>query len=72
MLETVQLRPLEGDHFRWRWTPDGAYSASSAYRSFFLGMSTLQGAKELWKASTPPKVKFFFFLSCLSWTDLDG
>jgi hypothetical protein len=35
-LEDVQLRPLESDRFVWHWTPDGTYSASSAYRSFFL------------------------------------
>jgi hypothetical protein len=62
-LEFVQLRSLASDRFVWRWTPDGAYCASSAYRSFFLGMSSLLGAKELWKASAPPKVKFFFWLA---------
>jgi hypothetical protein len=36
---------------------------SSAYRSFFIGMSSLLGAKELWKASALPKVKFFFWLA---------
>ena len=46
-LEDVQLQPLVSDRFIWRWTPDGTYSASSAYRSFFLGMSSLLGAKEL-------------------------
>jgi hypothetical protein len=59
-LESVQLRPLQGDCFVWGWTPDDVYSASSAYRSFFLGMSSLLGAREVWKASAPPKVKFFF------------
>jgi hypothetical protein len=43
--------------------PDGAYSASSSYRSFFLGMSSLLGAWEVWRASAPPKVKFFFWLA---------
>jgi hypothetical protein len=62
-LEDVQLRPLESDRFVWHWTPNGTYSASSAYRSFFLGMSSMLGAKELWKASAPLKVKLFFWLS---------
>ena len=62
-LESVQLRPLVGDRFVWRWTPDGVYSASSSYRSFFLGISSLLGAREVWKASAPPKVKFFFWLA---------
>jgi hypothetical protein len=42
-LEFVVLRPHVGDRFLWKWTPDGVYSASSAYRSFFLGMSSLLG-----------------------------
>jgi hypothetical protein len=62
-LESVQLQPLVSDRFVWRWTPDGYYSASSAYRFFFVGMSSLLGAKELWKASAPSKVKFFFWLA---------
>ena len=36
-LESVQLRPLVGNRFVWRWTPYDVYSASSFYRSFFLG-----------------------------------
>jgi len=52
-----------GDRFVWRWTPDGVYSDSSSYRSFFLGISSLLGAREVWKASAPPKVKFFFWLA---------
>lgn len=54
-LEGVQLQPLVCDRFIWRWTLDGTYSASSVYRSFFLVMSSLLGAKELWKASALPK-----------------
>jgi len=57
------LQPLVSDRFVWRWTPDVTYSASSTYRSFFLGMSSMLGAKELWKASAPPKVKLFFWLA---------
>lgn len=65
-LEGVHMQPLASDRFIWRWTtwtPDGTYSMSSAYRSFFLGMSSMLGAKELWKASAPPKVKLFFWLA---------
>jgi hypothetical protein len=62
-LESVVLRPHVGDRFIWKWTPDGVYSASSAYCPFFLGMSSLLGAKELWKASAPPMVKFLFWLA---------
>jgi hypothetical protein len=62
-LENVQLRPLEADRFVWRWTTDGQYSVSSAYRAFFTGWMTLLGSRELWRANVPPKVKFFFWLA---------
>jgi len=62
-LEEVHLRPLVSDRFVWRWTPDCSYSTSSPYRSFFLSMSSMLGAKLLWKASVPPKVKLFFWLA---------
>jgi hypothetical protein len=38
------------------------YSASSAYKVFFMGMASLRGAKELWRTRAPPKCKFFFWL----------
>jgi hypothetical protein len=58
----VVLDDLTSDWFIWHWTADGTYSASSAYRAFFIGMMSLQSAKELWKAWAPPKCKFFFWL----------
>jgi hypothetical protein len=62
-VEGIQLNQLEADRFVWRWTANGEYSASSAYRSFFIGMTSLRGAKEVWGAAVPPKVKFFFWLA---------
>jgi hypothetical protein len=62
-LENVQLRPLEPDRFVWRWTPDGRYSVRSAYRAYFASWTSMAGAKELWRAHVPPKVKFFFWLA---------
>jgi hypothetical protein len=58
------------DRFIWRWTVNGKYSAFSAYRSFFIGMSTMIGAKQLWKVKVPPKVKLFFWITLHSrlWT----
>lgn len=61
---------MQEDRFVWRWTADGKYSPSSAYRAFFAGSSLLLGAKELWKTKAPLRVKFFFWLAlhhCL-WT----
>lgn len=63
VLHGVTLNPLQADRFIWKWTPDGNYTASSAYRAFFVGSSSLLGAKELWKVKAPPKVKFFFWLA---------
>ena len=63
VLEAVVLRPQAEDRFCWRFISDGVYSASSAYKAMFVGSSTLRGAKELWKTSAPPKVKFFFWLA---------
>lgn len=53
----------EEDRFIWRFSADGTYSASSAYRAMFTGTIRLRGAKHLWKASVPPKVKYFFWLA---------
>jgi hypothetical protein len=54
-LESVELRPLDTDHFVWRWTPDSTYSIGIVHESLLPG-------RELWKASTPLRVKFFFGL----------
>jgi len=51
------------DRFVWKWSSDGKYSASSAYRAFFVGATSLLGAKELWKVKAPPQVKFFSWLA---------
>lgn len=63
LVETVVLRPDVQDKFIWQFGPDGVYSASSDYRAMFIGSVQLRGAKQLWKASAPPKVKFFFWLA---------
>jgi hypothetical protein len=63
LLRDVQLRPLKPDHFTWRWTADGQFSARSTYRAYFEGWISMAGAKELWRAAVPPKVKFFFWLA---------
>jgi hypothetical protein len=63
LLHDVNLNPLQTDRFVWKWSPDGKYSASLAYRAFFAGSTSLLGAKELCKTKAPPKVKFFFWLA---------
>jgi hypothetical protein len=59
----VQLQPLLPDRFVWQWTTDGRYSVRSAYRAYFTGWTAMAGAKKLWRATVPPKVKFFFWLA---------
>jgi hypothetical protein len=55
--EHVVLQPTVPDRFVWAWTADRTYTASSAYRSFFIG------ARHLWRAAAPPKVIFFFWVA---------
>lgn len=57
----MTLNPLQSDRFIWKWS--SKYSASSTYRAFFAGSTTLLGARELWKTKAPPRVKFFFWLA---------
>ena len=61
LLQGVQLQLDVQDRFIWRFSVDGVYSASSAYKAMFIGSVKLRGAKQLWKASAPPKIKFFFW-----------
>jgi hypothetical protein len=62
-LEVIQLSPLDSNRFIWKWSENGAYTASSAYRAYFTGMTALVGARHVWKSAVPPKVKFFFWLA---------
>ena len=63
LLQGFQLQLAVQDRFCWRFSADGVYSASSAYKAMFIGSVRLRGAKQLWKASAPPKIKFFFLLA---------
>lgn len=45
LLESVHLDKAVSDRFVWKWSADGRYSASSAYRAFFIGLTSLWGAK---------------------------
>lgn len=57
------LAPGTPDQLVWKWTADGEYSSSSAYRAFFNGSTSMLGAREVWQASVPPKVKFFLWIA---------
>jgi len=43
-LRAVTLTSGIADKFTWKWTSNGQYSSSSAYRAFFAGSTTLLGA----------------------------
>ena len=62
MLDQVHLS-TEPDTFLWGLTANNGYSATSAYGTMFFGSSALLGAKQLWKTSAPPRVRFFFWLT---------
>lgn len=47
LTEDVQLWLNEKDRFCWRFSADGVYSASSAYKAMFIGSVRLCGAREL-------------------------
>lgn len=59
-LQHMQLDPDTPDVIRWRLTTDGSYSAASTYGAMFFGSSRPLGAKEIWKTSALPRVRFFF------------
>lgn len=63
LIRDVHLQPGVEDRFVWRFSTDGVYSASSAYRAMFYGSVKLRGATQLWKAPAPSKVKIFFWLA---------
>jgi hypothetical protein len=58
------------DKFLWKWTSSSCYSASLAYRAFFVGQTSILGAKELHKVRAPQVCKFFLWLALLGrwWT----
>lgn len=52
------------DEIVWKHSVDGIYSAATAYKAQFLGLTLSPMDFMVWKAWPPPKVKFF------SWLDL--
>ena len=63
LVDALHLSPHDADRFVWKWTANGSYSASSAYRAFFLGRVGMGGVMFAWKAMVPSKMKFFFWLA---------
>jgi hypothetical protein len=50
------------DEIKWRWTPDGQYTAKSAYRIQFLGRRKKPHLNPIWKAWVEPKCRTFAWI----------
>jgi hypothetical protein len=58
-----KLNGLE-DTISWRWTADGQYSASSAYKIQFSSNYCKMKIYPIWKAKAEPKCRFCLFGPC--------
>jgi hypothetical protein len=61
-LQGVELRPLQADKITWLHTPDGQYTARSAYHLQFIGKTSSMTAEYTWRTKAPPKCRFFTWL----------
>lgn len=59
----IQLQAGVEDIVSWRWSPSQTYTARSAYAMFFEGSTRFAGARPIWKAWAPLKVKFLTWLA---------
>jgi hypothetical protein len=69
ILQHISLN-AQPDKLIWRWTPDCAYSAKSAYTMLHIGAIQSRGHKLIWKAWAPFRVKIFLWLAMkrMHWT----
>ena len=63
LLSDIQLHPDTEDSITWSLTPNGCYSASSAYKVQFLASLPCQFGNIVWKTWAPPKCRFFAWLA---------
>jgi hypothetical protein len=57
-MDTVTLND-QPDKIVWQWTPDGSYSARSAYRMLHTGAVPFLGHSLIWQTWAPLRVKIF-------------
>jgi hypothetical protein len=62
LLELAQLSPGRRDKFTWRFSSDGVYSASSAYRLQFAGAVESPFVQLIWKPWATPRCRLFAWL----------
>jgi hypothetical protein len=58
----IQLVERE-DRTVWRWTPDGEYTAKSAYKMLHAGSIPICDHSLIWKTWAPLKVKVFLWFA---------
>jgi hypothetical protein len=61
-MNNVQLND-QADRTVWRWSPDGRYTAKSAYTMLHAGTTTFQGHKLIWKMWATLRVNIFLWLA---------
>jgi len=61
-LRDYQLTDAQ-DRTIWRWTPDGSYSAKSAYTMLHAGSIRFLSHNLMWKTWAPLKIKIFLWLA---------
>lgn len=62
MLDGTTLSHDREDRIVWLHTSDGQYSAKSAYKLHFHGLTASATATLTWKTKAPPKCRFFCWL----------
>ena len=63
LLEKVQLQGDVEDRVVWKWSADGQYSTSSAYKALHLGSVAFPGSELIWRSWLPLRVKIFLWLA---------
>uniref|UniRef100_A0A453SE28 Reverse transcriptase zinc-binding domain-containing protein n=1 Tax=Aegilops tauschii subsp. strangulata TaxID=200361 RepID=A0A453SE28_AEGTS len=63
LLNDVHLHEQTEDTIIWKHANDGIYTAATAYKAQFLGLTLSPLDRMVWKAWAPPKVKFFAWLA---------
>uniref|UniRef100_A0A453JIX7 Uncharacterized protein n=1 Tax=Aegilops tauschii subsp. strangulata TaxID=200361 RepID=A0A453JIX7_AEGTS len=59
LVHDLHLDQQTDDDIIWKHANDGSYSAATAYKAQFLGLTLSPMDFMIWKAWAPPKIKFF-------------
>lgn len=61
--QDLQLDPTSADDIKWKWTTNGQYSATSAYKMLFQGLIHSNYRELIWASRTPLKCQFHVWLA---------